>query len=297
MFLPFFGKANSLTQLKSEIESIVKDKDAHIGAAIIIDGIDTISINGNRLFPMLSVYKFPIAVALSEYNRRSADLIKDSLLITKKDLKENTYSPMREKYSNLDSINIPLREILAYSIQESDNNASDILLKMLPSVQYVTKYLKSIGIEGINIVSSEAEMHDDNSLAYSNNATPLAMAKLLFHFDRDYSDSFSLIIKDLMVTCTTGKNRLVKPLNSKDIIIGHKTGTGFTLLDGRLMAINDIGYIHLPNGHKYSIAVFIENSGYDMSETESIIAAISEVVYKHVSRYRNRNDLQEQFEK
>ncbi|MDE6380897.1 MAG: hypothetical protein K2L11_10520 [Muribaculaceae bacterium] len=68
------------------------------------------------------------------------------------------------------------------------------------------------------------------------------------------------------------------------VLIGHKTGTGFTLPDGRLMGINDVGYVHLPNGRSYSIAVFIENSGYDMPQTEEIVAEISEIVYKHLSR-------------
>lgn len=86
-----------------------------------------------------------------------------------------------------------------------------------------------------------------------------------------------------METCATGVNRLAKPLTGTGAIIGHKTGTGFTLPDGRLMAINDVGYVHLPNGRSYSIAVFIENSGYDMQQTEEIIAQISEIVYKYIN--------------
>ncbi len=86
-----------------------------------------------------------------------------------------------------------------------------------------------------------------------------------------------------MKTCEAGKNRLAMPLACTDAIIGHKTGTGFTLPDGRLMAINDVGYVHLPDGRSYSIAVFIENSGYDLPQTEAIIAEISKIVYHHLS--------------
>lgn len=126
-------------------------------------------------------------------------------------------------------------------------------------------------------------MHHDNSLCYDNSATPIAMAALMQRFDQEFDDSLSVEIKHLMETCGTGKNRLAKPLAVTNAIIGHKTGTGFTLPDGRLMAVNDAGYVHLPNGHRYAIAVFIENSGYDMAQTEDLIAEISQIVFSSIN--------------
>lgn len=276
-------RTNDYTRLQSQIEHLISDKDATIGVSIIIDGIDTISVNGDRPFPMLSVYKFPIALALGDYARCGALLIPDSILITKNDLKDNTYSPMRERYANVDSIKLPLEEILAYSLQKSDNNASDIILSLLPSVNYATHCLQRNGINDIIVSATEAEMHKDISLSYTNTSTPLAMATLLSRFDRDFTDHYSLTIKQLMESCTTGQNRLAKPLMQSNILIGHKTGTGFELPNGRLMAINDVGYIHLPTGHCYSIAVFIENSGYNIDATETIIAQISKTAYNFIS--------------
>lgn len=65
-------------------------------------------------------------------------------------------------------------------------------------------------------------------------------------------------------------------------VIGHKTGTGFLLPDGGIQAVNDVGYVHLPNGHRYSIAVFIANSHYSMEETEAFIARISEMFWNAI---------------
>ncbi len=271
--------AHIYAQLQNQIEQIISGKDATIGVAIIVDGVDTISVNGNHPFPMLSVYKFPIAFALGEYERTTTFQIPDSILITRNNLKENTYSPMRDRYSNVDSIKLSIHEILAYSLQESDNNASDVLLNLLPSKGYVTECLQRMGVEGILVSSTEDEMHKDVSLAYKNTSTPIAMSSLLSLFDKEFSDNYSLLIKHLMETCETGKNRLAKPLMKSKICIGHKTGTGFDQPNGRIMAINDVGYIPLPSGHKYSIAVFIENSGYDIDTTESLIAQISEIVF------------------
>ncbi len=116
------------------------------------------------------------------------------------------------------------------------------------------------------------------------------MARLLDCFDHEFDDMYTRNVKQLMETCATGVNRLAKPLTGTDAIIGHKTGTGFTLPDGRLMAINDVGYVHLPDGRSYSIAVFKEKTGYDMQQTEEIIADISEIVYKHISSSQKLND-------
>ncbi len=270
--------------LQKALEEYVGDKDATIGIAVIIDRKDTINVNGDRAFPMLSVYKFPITVALGDYLRVSSRMLPDSILITRDDLKPDTYSPMRDKYEGLDSLRLPLYEIMAYALQQSDNNASDILLNIMGGADRAMLALKRLGARDINIASTEAEMHDNIRLCYDNTASPLAMARLLDSFDHEFDDVYTRKVKQLMETCETGSNRLAKPLSGTNAVIGHKTGTGFTSPDGRLMAINDAGYVHIPDGRSYSIAVFVENSGYNMPRTEEIIAQISAIVYHHISK-------------
>lgn len=274
----------SASDLQREIEEYIKDKDASIGVAIIIDGKDTVSVNGDIAFPMLSVYKFPIALSLGDYGRTGAILLPDSVTITVADLKPDTYSPMRDKYGHIDTVIVALSELLAYSLQQSDNNASDILLGLLPSVGYVNHYLRREGFTGITVANTEDEMHADPELCYENASTPLAMACLLDRFDAEGVDYYSTQIKQLMETCETGTDRLAKPLLKAGAVIGHKTGTGFPLPDGGIMAINDVGYVHLPSGRRYVIAVFIANSRLTISETESIIAHISEMVFTEIER-------------
>lgn len=269
--------------LQKSLTEFVEDKDANIGIAVIFDGSDTVAVNGGKPFPMLSVYKFPIALALAEYYRQNNMAIDHSLAILQEDLHLDTYSPMTEKLlasgeMTVDTLKMPAKQLLEYMLQQSDNNASDIVLKHIGGPKYVESYVRKIGIQGVNVRSSEDEMHHDNSLRYANSSTPVAMAGMMDKFDRECNDSISIEIKRMMETCGSGTNRLAKFLIPADAVIGHKTGTGFTLPDGRLMAVNDAGYVHLPNGHRYAIAVFIENSGYDMGQTEAIMAEISRIV-------------------
>jgi len=269
--------------LQESLTELVDGRD-NIGIAIIIDGKDTVTVNGNREFPMLSVYKFPIALALGEHYRQNNLSLDFPIAIFPEDLHTDTYSPMTEKIISsdimaTDTLKIPTKQLLSYMLQQSDNNASDIVLKQLGGPGYVDSFLRAIGIIDVNVLNSENEMHQDNRLCYANSATPIAMACLIDRFDREFDDSISHEIKQIMETCVTGVDRLAKPMIHTNAVIGHKTGTGFTLPDGRLIAVNDAGYVHLPGGHRYAIAVFIENSGYSMAQTESIIAEISRIVF------------------
>lgn len=274
--------------LQNSLDEFVKDKDANIGIAVIIDGRDTVEVNGNKAYPMLSVYKFPIALTLADHYRHDNLGLDNPIAVYPDDLHRDTYSPMTDSLFASgtvigDSIMTPARHLIVQMLQLSDNNASDIVLRELSGAEAVDNYLRGLGITDIHVRSSEAQMQMDHSLSYVNSSTPIAMAALMDRFDKEFDDSVSCEIKRIMETCATGTSRLAKPLNRVGAVIGHKTGTGFTLPDGRLMAVNDAGYVHLHDGRRYSIAVFIENSGYDMEQTEAIIAEISELVATSVS--------------
>ncbi|MCM1066788.1 MAG: class A beta-lactamase-related serine hydrolase [Muribaculaceae bacterium] len=277
------SRPKAYTALTDELRTFVADKDATIGIALIIDSKDTVSVNGHRHFPMLSVYKLPIALALADKLTAEASAQIEPVLLTKADLRPDTYSPLRDRYASDDTLTTTLDSLLAYSLQLSDNNASDVLLAMAGGSPQVMSTLARQGLsQGIKVSNSEHEMHLDPTLCYSNSATPVAMATLLDRVDTEARGPLFDTIKKNLENCTTGTERLSRPLKGTGATIGHKTGTGFILPDGRLMAVNDAAYVHLPDGHRYTIAVFIENSGYSFAETEALIAAISEIALKHI---------------
>lgn len=64
----------------------------------------------------------------------------------------------------------------------------------------------------------------------------------------------------------------------------HKTGTGYVKDDGTIVAVNDIGFVILPNGKHYSIAVFCKDSKLSSEKTEELIAEISRLTYEYIHR-------------
>lgn len=68
-----FGESSVVTKndvivsLQETLQEYIDSREASIGIAVIINDTDTISINGDKDFPMMSVFKFPLALSLAHY--------------------------------------------------------------------------------------------------------------------------------------------------------------------------------------------------------------------------------------
>lgn len=283
-----FGSAKAdkvdLSSLQKQLTQYVATKDARIGVAVIINDNDTIQVNGNREFPMMSVFKFPLSLAVAQWTDSHGCSLDQSVTIIPEFMREDTYSPMLKKYGK-DIKLLSLKELIYWAIVHSDNNACDILLNKIGGTAATDSILHQLDVnESITIGATEAEMDANHYLIYLNRSTPLAMVSLFNRFDREMchqSASFQEIAS-MLEQCETGTDRLPAPLDD-NTIIGHKTGTGFISPEGRLTALNDCGYVKSPDGNRYAIAVFVADSAYNVEESSAIIATISEMVYKMIT--------------
>ena len=57
----------------------------------------------------------------------------------------NTYSPLRKKFPDQD-FTITLRELMQYSISQSDNNACDILIEYAGGIKHINDYIHRLSI-------------------------------------------------------------------------------------------------------------------------------------------------------
>src|SRR5438445_7249827 len=101
-----------------------------------------------------------------------------SVRIEKADLTPpSMHSPLREKYPE-GGVEVPVRELLRAAIVQSDGLACDLLLK-LASPAEVTRFLRSLGVAGMTVATTEKAMALDELVQYRNSATPEAAAALL----------------------------------------------------------------------------------------------------------------------
>lgn len=279
-----YSYSQHMDLLRSKIDSVLSTKDAVVGIAIKgANTADTLSINGERHFPMQSVFKFHIALTvLSEVDKNKLTL-DQKIRIKKSELQPGLWSPIREKYP--DGITLTLAEILEYTIALSDNVGCDVLLKLLGKPQTVEHYISSLGFKNFAVKINEETMQGNWDLQFLNWTTPDESNKILTAFyDNNtglLSESSYGFLWQIMKRTKTGRHRLRGQLPEKTIV-AHKTGwSGKQKKTGITAAVNDIGIIFLPNKGDITISVFITDSKEDLKTNEKIISDIAKLSWDH----------------
>ena len=283
LFISCQTSAQTVDSLRQKIEQIVSTKSAIVGVAIIgNNGKDTLTINGDRHFPLQSVFKFHIALAVLSQIDQGNFSLNQKIKIEKKDLTPNLYSPIRDKYPN--GTILPISKILEYTVSQSDNVGCDLLLKLIGGPQVVEEYFIKNNIKDVSIKINEEVKQANWDLQFENWTTPKAANEVLsqFYYNKTKllsKKSYDFIWKTMKGT-KTGKARLKGQL-PKNAIVAHKTGTSGANKEGLTEAVNDIGVVFLPNGQHYFISVFVTKSTENNETNEKIISDISKVTWDY----------------
>lgn len=276
--------AQTTDSLKQEIQKIISTKNAVVGVAIAgNNGQDTLSINGERHFPMQSVFKFHIGLAmLSEIDKGNFTL-NQKVKINESELLPDLWSPIREKYPK--GTKLSIADILEYTISQSDNVGCDVLLKILGGPAFVENYIKANGIDDISIRINEEIMQNNWDRQFENWTTPKAANQILelvfLNENNLLSQSSYDFLWKIMKDTETGQKRLKGNLPA-GTVVAHKTGwSGTNKETGITAAFNDIGVVFLPDGNYLCISVFITNSKENAEMNEKIIADISKATWDY----------------
>lgn len=276
--------ASAEGNLKTQLQKIIAGADARVGVAVIADG-DTLTVNGSPDYPLMSVMKLHQAVAVARILEERGLPLTTTVHIYVQDLKAGTWSPLRDARPG-GGFDMSIAELLRYTLQQSDNNACDILFDRFAAPEHVDSIIRSMGFRDFRIAATEDEMHRDLKKCRENVSSPLSAAELMdrlasgtLPLGKEYAD----FIRSTLLECRTGLNRLPLPLEGSGALIGHKTGTSDREADGRWTGINDVGFVLLPDGRSYTLAVFISDSALGMEENEKLIADISGAVYSELS--------------
>ncbi|WP_025743536.1 class A beta-lactamase, subclass A2 [Aquimarina pacifica] len=268
--------------LRNEIEKIISDKNAVVGVSIIgNNGKDTLSVNGDKQFPMQSVFKFHIALAvLSEIDKGALSL--DQIVkIDKDELWKGFWSPLRDENPNGGSFTI--EKLIQYTISQSDNTACDVLIRLIGTPKTVEGYMKKSGIEDIQITFDEKEMQEKWENMFQNWTTPNAANKTLKIFFENKNNLLSKRSYDFFwktnIETTTALGRIRGQL-PKEVVVAHKSGSSGTNKETGIMdAVNNIGIVFLPDGEYFYISVFVTNSHENNKMNDKIIADIAKATY------------------
>lgn len=266
---------------RRKIEKIIPEAKGTVGVAIMgLEDREMFLFNEGLRYPMQSVYKFPLAMAVLDQVDKGKLSLNQKIRVTPKDLLPNTWSPIREKYPK-GNVDLKLSEILAYTVSQSDNNGCDILFRLLGGPKKVDAYVQNLGVKSIVIAATEEEMHSEWKVQFTNWCKPRAMLRLLdiLYKGKALSKTSNDFLLKIMTETTSGPNK-IKGLLPKNAQVAHKTGLSDTK-DGILAATNDAGIMTLPNGEHVAIVVFVSNTPVDEKTRDGVIAQISKAAWDY----------------
>ena len=283
-FLSFQAFAQTTNDLRQQLNQIIASKNATIGISIkSIEDKDTLSINGNLKAPMMSVFKFHIALTVLNQVDEGKLSLDQKIFIKKKDLHENTWSPIREDFPE-GNMYLTLDKLLRYTVSHSDNNGCDLLIDLVGGTKVIQKFINKQGVKDFVIKVNEKQMESWKNL-YVNTTTPLATTELLekFYKGEILKENTTKYLYQIMVETSRGLTWMKAGL-PEGTELAHRTGISGTNDNNLRVAMNDIGIVKLPNGKHFILSVYLKEITESKEDTEKIIADISSATWDYYTR-------------
>ncbi len=259
-------------------------------------------VNAEQAFPMMSVFKVPVAAAVLAHIERGKLSMDQTVSVRRSDLESGT---IRDHFRGM-QMNFTVRQLLTDAVSKSDNTAVDTLLKLIGGPKVVTAFLRTHGIEGMRVdlgergfkpVFGDLKPHlqpPANETAAQelarlrrgykayladprNRSTPDAATRFLRKLWRRelLSPISTQYLIDLMYAQTTPRRlRAGLPLGVR---LADKCGTSYTL-ENMTAAFNDIGILTWPDGHTVIVAAFLTASTASQDERNALFANLAREV-------------------
>lgn len=270
--------------LESKLNAILSKYDAKVGVAISNnDFSENILINSEHQYPLQSTYKFHLGIVIMDQVDQGKFTLDQPISISKKSVTTDMYSPIKDKYPN--GTTLPLREVLRYTIAESDNVGCDILFELLGGPNFVQKYFDDQGYQDLSIKLIEEIQQANWDLQFDNWTKVKTSNQILFDYynnsKQQLSEASYKFLWDTMRSTSTGRNR-IKGLLPQGTVVAHKTGySGINKATQVIAAVNDIGVVSLPNGEVFYISVYVTDSKESEPRSAEIIAKVSKAAYDY----------------
>jgi beta-lactamase class A len=268
-----------------------------------------IGLRGDERFPLASVCKLPIALAILEMAAEKKVSLNEEIEIPPYDVVPGV-SPLagrwpKEKRFRLD-------EMVEVMVAKSDNTAVQTLFRMAGGAAGMaarmragridgmrvdrderTCGLEAMGVKNIPPVAQWTPRMADSLVAQVPPAERIAAMRRFLSDPRDTgtpnatldllrraytrADAVGTRLRAILEATTTGDAR-IKGMLPAGTVVGHKTGT--TATAGRLNgSTNDTGVIVLPGGALLAVAFYLKGSTQDLAVRERTIARMARAAF------------------
>lgn len=259
-------------------------------------------LNADAAFPMASTFKVPLAGKIFDMVDKG-QLRLDAML----DVPQSMMSPsevIADRFIH-PGVSLSVHNLLELMLTQSDNTATDVLMKAAGGPEAVTTWVRAQGVSAIRVdrdtnrllrdffrlgegpleAAFETAAKADPSLLAKgalpdaafdadakDTASPAAMATLLTRMfaGKALSAESTKAFIAIMERCRTGEARLPGRM-PPGTAVAHKTGT----IGG---TVNDVGMVSLPDGTGIVIAAYVKASAAPVADRERAIAEIARTV-------------------
>jgi beta-lactamase class A len=237
-----------LQHLEQRLTATALENPGEYGmAALDLTTGRTISVNGQRPFPMASTMKIAVAAAYLadvDAGRRSLyDSVGGATALT----------------------------LMDRMMVRSDNRATDLLIGALGGPGAVDYWLRVQGLSGMRVDRNIAQLLGDRRDLWDirDSSTPIAMLELLrlIDSDRALAPQSRALLLDMMRRCATGSNR-IRGLMPYGAQVENKTGT-------LNQYTSDVGFLTLPDRRRVAV-VFFARGG---ENRPAVIATAARAIY------------------
>lgn len=263
-------------RLQERIATIAARAGGRVGVSVIhAESGAAVAVNGAQPLPLYSVFKLPVAVMVLRDVDAGRLRLDQKVTIAKEDVSPGVIgNTARWRQAPVERT---IRQLLVLAMVDSDNTASDKLLGLVGGPAAVTRRLRDLGFDGIDIVatSSEVRRRVDNP----NKGSAAALTRLLATLQQGgvLKPGAAALLWDVMARSRIGTNRLRGGPPAGTTVM-NKSGTGAA-------TTNDVGIIRLPGRRGHLVmAVLIDGSKLATRDQERIIAAIGRAAYDTFSR-------------
>jgi beta-lactamase class A len=263
--------------LQNTVASVAAQVGGRVGVCITqVETGESVSVAADEMLPLYSVVKFPLAVLVFHEVGAGKLHLDTQVTVTQEDRAPGVTSNAA-RWKEL-PVQKSVRELLEYALLTSDNTACDRLMRLLGGPAEVTKGLRALGINDVDvkIYTREIGKYKEHPNRGSARAVTALLARLqkgeiLAREQRD-------VLFAMMEKCETGAKRIRGDLPPGTTVL-DKTGTG-----GDGAATNDVGIFSLPGGGHVAVSVLISGSRQPDDQQEAAIARIARAAYDAFSR-------------
>ena len=261
------------TIIRERIDSVLKDIPAKVGYVIALEDTIIASKDLDSIYPMMSVFKLHVAMALVDRANAGKLNLDSAIHLTTDMLKYDVYSPIYQEHPRAD-IDMSISDLLHYSLNYSDNNASDILINILGGPEVANDYLKQFHLNNTQIKWIGYDMHLELERYFDNYTTPRDALTITKQARK------RKWLHQCLLKCQSGQGR-IPGLLPDSVQVGHKTGTGGKI-NGLYSGYNDVGFVNLPDGRYFYVIIFMNEINMKEDEIAPYMAQISKIAFDEI---------------